>query len=196
MLACFAVSSRAQVNIKVDVAQKGIEISPTLYGIFYEDINFASDGGLYAELIRNRSFEFNAEKPEHWKAERSEISLVSDDLLNEKQGHALLVKSPIPAAGISNEGFWGINVVAGTQYKLSFWIKVLHGKPGSLLARLATKTASSPQPTKAARTAVASIWLRSSRPFILPSCASQAAATWKATLSPRTPTIGREPSAR
>ncbi len=139
MLACFAVSSRAQVNIKVDVAQKGIEISPTLYGIFYEDINFASDGGLYAELIRNRSFEFDAERPVHWKAERSEISLVSDDLLNEKQGHALLVKSPIPAAGISNEGYWGINVVAGTQYKLSFWVKVLHGKPGSLLARLATK---------------------------------------------------------
>ena len=139
LLAFAFVNLQAQVNIKVDVAQKGIEISPTLYGIFYEDINYASDGGLYAELIRNRSFEYDAEKPEHWKAERSEISLVSDDLLNEKQGHALLVKSPIPGAGISNPGYWGINVVTGTQYKLSFWIKVLHGKPGSVLARLATK---------------------------------------------------------
>ena len=140
LLAFAFVNLQAQVNIKVDVAQKGIEISPTLYGIFYEDINYASDGGLYAELIRNRSFEYDAEKPEHWKAERSEISLVSDDLLNEKQGHALLVKSPIPGAGISNPGYWGINVVTGTQYKLSFWIKVLHGKPGSVLARLATKS--------------------------------------------------------
>ena len=58
VLALTSMSMSAQVNIKVDVAQKGIEISPTLYGIFYEDINFASDGGLYAELIRNRSFEY------------------------------------------------------------------------------------------------------------------------------------------
>jgi len=139
VLALTSMSMSAQVNIKVDVAQKGIEISPTLYGIFYEDINFASDGGLYAELIRNRSFEYNDSKPEHWKAERSEISLVSEDLLNEKQGHALMVKAPIPGAGVSNPGYWGINAVAGTQYKLTFWIKVLHGKPGTMLARLATK---------------------------------------------------------
>ena len=65
LLAFAFVNLQAQVNIKVDVAQKGIEISPTLYGIFYEDINYASDGGLYAELIRNRSFEYDAEKPEH-----------------------------------------------------------------------------------------------------------------------------------
>ncbi len=131
--------ANAQVNIQVDVAQKGIEISPTLYGIFYEDINFASDGGLYAELIRNRSLEYNDSEPEHWKAERSEISLVSEDLLNEKQGHALMVKASIPGAGVSNPGYWGINTVAGTQYRLSFWIKVLHGKPGTILARLATQ---------------------------------------------------------
>ena len=60
LLAFAAMSVKAQVNIKVDVAQRGIEISPTLYGIFYEDINYASDGGLYAELIRNRSFEYDA----------------------------------------------------------------------------------------------------------------------------------------
>lgn len=140
VLALTSMSMSAQVNIKVDVAQKGIEISPTLYGIFYEDINFASDGGLYAELIRNRSFEYNDSKPEHWNAERSEISLVSEDLLNEKQGHALMVKASIPGAGVSNPGYWGINAVAGTQYKLTFWIKALHGKPGTMLARLANKS--------------------------------------------------------
>ncbi len=132
--------ANAQVNIQVDVAQKGIEISPTLYGIFYEDINFASDGGLYAELIRNRSLEYNDSNPEHWKAERSEISLVSEDLLNDRQGHALMVKASIPGAGVSNPGYWGINTVTGTQYRLTFWIKVLHGKPGTILARLATKS--------------------------------------------------------
>ena len=52
-----ACSMNAQVVINVDATQKGPKISPTHYGIFYEDINHAADGGLYAELIRNRSFE-------------------------------------------------------------------------------------------------------------------------------------------
>lgn len=49
--------AQAQVNINVRNAEKSTEVSPMLYGIFYEDINHAADGGLYAELIRNRSFE-------------------------------------------------------------------------------------------------------------------------------------------
>ena len=136
---CFCMGLHAQVNIAVDVAQRGIEISPTLYGIFYEDINFASDGGLYAELIRNRSFEYNAEKPEHWQARGSNISLVTEGLLNEKQGHALRVETTEPFGGISNQGYWGINAVQGTQYRLSFWIKPLQGKPGSIRAALTGK---------------------------------------------------------
>ncbi|MBO7120014.1 MAG: hypothetical protein J6W03_06820, partial [Bacteroidaceae bacterium] len=112
LLAFAAISIKAQVNIKVDVAQPGIEISPTLYGIFYEDINFASDGGLYAELIRNRSFEYDAivrdsrnrpsdasskldgaNVPAYWRADGAKLSLVQDGLLNEKQGHALKVET-------------------------------------------------------------------------------------------------------
>ena len=139
LAACFCMGLHAQVNIAVDVAQRGIEISPTLYGIFYEDINFASDGGLYAELIRNRSFEYDAEKPEHWQAQGSNISLTTEDLLNEKQGHALKVETTKPFGGISNPGYWGINAVAGTQYRLSFWIKPLQGKPGIIKAALTDK---------------------------------------------------------
>ena len=128
-----SIGTQAQVNVKVDVAQKGIEISPTLYGIFYEDINFASDGGLYAELIRNRSFEYDAlfldsrtrpeasnldgeHVPAYWRAEGSTISLVTEGLLNDKQSHALKVETTAPNCGISYEGYWGINAVAGTQY--------------------------------------------------------------------------------
>ena len=51
-----ASMAQAQVNINIDAQQRGPEISPTHYGIFYEDINHAADGGIYAELIRNRSF--------------------------------------------------------------------------------------------------------------------------------------------
>ncbi|MBR1498303.1 MAG: arabinosidase [Bacteroidaceae bacterium] len=136
---CFCMGLHAQVNIAVDVAQRGIEISPTLYGIFYEDINFASDGGLYAELIRNRSFEYNAEKPEHWQAEGSNISLVTEGLLNEKQGHALKVEVTKPNGGISNPGYWGINAVQGTLYRLSFWIDPPTPFRGSICASLKSK---------------------------------------------------------
>ena len=138
VLAGCALNTSGQVNVKVDVAQKGIEISPTLYGIFYEDINFASDGGLYAELIRNRSFEYDATKPAHWKAEGSFISLVTEGLLNEKQEHALRVEVTTYGGGISNEGYWGINAVAGTRYKLSFWVKPLSGA-GTFTASLKSK---------------------------------------------------------
>ena len=137
--AFLCMSAWAQVNISVDVAQKGIEISPTLYGIFYEDINFASDGGLYAELIRNRSFEYNQEKPEHWMAVGSKISLVTEGLLNEKQGHALKVETnATTGGGIGNPGYWGINAVAGTQYKLSFWVAPVQLPKGGELSMRAS----------------------------------------------------------
>jgi len=150
LLSCLCMSSWAQVNINVDVAQKGIEISPTLYGIFYEDINFASDGGLYAELIRNRSFEYNAGQPEFWKAEGAEICLVEDNSKFEGQesatpwaekwtDHALKVETAALGGKIINEGYWGINAVAGTQYKLSFWIKPEKGNPGKMKASLADR---------------------------------------------------------
>ncbi len=139
MLVLAFASMKAQVNVKVDVASRGIEISPTLYGIFYEDINYASDGGLYAELIRNRSFEFDADRPVHWKAEGSNINLTTEGLLNEKQGHALRLATTEKGGGVSNEGFWGINAVSGTQYRLSFWIKPLKGSPGAIKASLVGK---------------------------------------------------------
>ena len=60
IMACCAVFSgamQAQVTIDIDTQQRGPKVSSMLYGIFYEDINHAADGGIYAELIRNRSFE-------------------------------------------------------------------------------------------------------------------------------------------
>ena len=55
-------SAFAQTPIDIDASESIAEIQPTMYGIFFEDINFAADGGLYAELIKNRSFEFDSPK--------------------------------------------------------------------------------------------------------------------------------------
>ena len=58
-------AAETKAAIKVQVDRPGIKVSPTLWGIFYEEINCSGDGGLYAELVRNRSFE-DADRPEGW----------------------------------------------------------------------------------------------------------------------------------
>ncbi|HEY0610164.1 MAG TPA: alpha-L-arabinofuranosidase, partial [Chitinophaga sp.] len=52
-------SAQAPQRLSVQVNKPGAQVSPAMWGVFFEDINFAADGGLYAELVKNRSFEFN-----------------------------------------------------------------------------------------------------------------------------------------
>lgn len=134
-----AFGAKAQVDIDVNLGDRGIEISPTLYGIFFEDINFASDGGVYAELIRNRSMEYDSGAPVHWDAVGSDIALTTEGMLNEVQGHALRVEVTEPWGGVANKGYWGINAVQGTEYRLSFWIRTEEGNPGALRATLQSR---------------------------------------------------------
>ena len=65
-LALLTVSSVGAATISVQADKPGHKIAPTLWGIFFEDINLSADGGIYPELVRNRSFE-DGDKPEHWK---------------------------------------------------------------------------------------------------------------------------------
>lgn len=140
-----AMVANAQVVINVDAANPGVKVSPNLYGIFFEDINHAADGGLYAELISNRSFEDNDVNIPTWKTMAEDgasvkAQLVSSGLLNKAQGKALqLTVSAKPGATVSliNEGYWGINAVQGRGYKLSFWAKGSY--KGSLKACLVSE---------------------------------------------------------
>ena len=135
-----ALLAEAQVNINIDALQRGPEISPTHYGIFYEDINHAADGGIYAELIRNRSFEdgprFGAPADmQAWSmyaAAPSQLTATliqpskNVKLLNDAQHNALELNVNASAASpvcLINVGFWGINAVQGRQYRMSFWAK-------------------------------------------------------------------------
>ncbi len=135
VFACLCLAAGAQVNITVDTAPTGVDISPMLYGIFYEDINHAADGGIYAELIRNRSFEDDAEKPVFWEpytSVRGEVSMTieTQNLLNGVQKQCLHVVTTGIAdtdAGVLNNGYWGINAVKGREYQLSLWLKVNKG---------------------------------------------------------------------
>ncbi len=134
-----ALCAQSQVTIHVDLAKPGHVVSPTLYGIFFEDINHAADGGLYAELIRNRSFEevrgFENETAVAWSPmQGASISLTTDNLLNEAQQHALLLDVKQAGSGVENTGFWGIHAQNGHQYTLSFWVRAQQGNPGLLTA--------------------------------------------------------------
>lgn len=142
LLASSMTAANAQVTINVDAGNPGIKVSPNLYGIFFEDINHAADGGLYAELISNRSFEDDDKETPTWNttvAPGAKLStqLVSKGLLNTAQGKALqltIAATPTATVSLNNEGFWGINAVQGRTYRLSFFAK---GKyKGTLKARL------------------------------------------------------------
>ncbi|MCD8312598.1 MAG: carbohydrate binding domain-containing protein [Bacteroidales bacterium] len=129
-LLCLPIMAGAQVKITIDPTPNGVNISPMLYGIFYEDINHAADGGIYAELIRNRSFEDNfrhpADRPDAWyPVGETSLELETEGLLNDAQKYCLHVTSDGEGeAGVCNDGFWGVNAVKGREYRLSLWIKV------------------------------------------------------------------------
>lgn len=98
-------------------------IQPTMYGHFFEDINFGADGGLYAELIKNRSFEF----PQHLMGWRTfgNVTLREDGPF-ERNPHYVRLSSPNHSqkhTGIENEGFFGIGLKADAAYRFSVWAR-------------------------------------------------------------------------
>ena len=156
--ALFSATAKAQVTIDIDAQQRGPKVSPMLYGIFYEDINHAADGGIYAELIRNRSFEdgprYSAPADmQGWTTYAAAPSQLTarliqptkkTPLLNSVQHNALALDIKASAAlpvCLVNEGYWGINAVQGRSYRLSFWAKTLKYQ-GTVKATLCSKDGS------------------------------------------------------
>ncbi len=124
MLALCIAQVQAQLTLDISPKERGSAINPLHYGIFFEEINHAGDGGLYAELIRNRSFEDNA-STEYWTAKGTATISRSTKapLLNDAQGGYAAVTLAAKGDAIQNSGFWGMNIVQGESYKLSFFIK-------------------------------------------------------------------------
>lgn len=122
-------TSNEIVNLVLDLKDTGVKIQPTMYGVFFEDINFSADGGLYAELIKNRSFEFPDAKM-GWKQPNS-----ARPSLNGNSGFAKITNYVSPNGGnkkyshtvvhndknyvLINEGFRGIGLHGGKKYDLS-----------------------------------------------------------------------------
>jgi alpha-N-arabinofuranosidase len=132
-LPILTAQAQAPAIISVDAAHPGAPIASTMFGIFFEDINFGADGGLYPELIKNRSFEFS-EPLTGWKvtynivhmglgAPKGEIAVHSEAPLNPSNPHYLRVRAYQPGYGITNSGFRGIGVEQGKDYRFSAWVR-------------------------------------------------------------------------
>jgi alpha-L-arabinofuranosidase len=124
---------RSTAVISVDGAHAGAEISPSMFGIFFEDINFGADGGLYPELVKNRSFEFQ-EPLTGWheimnfsgkglERPKGELLIREEAPLNQSNPHYMKVRVYEPGYGFYNTGFRGIGIENGAEYRFSAYAR-------------------------------------------------------------------------
>lgn len=120
-----------QESITIQIDRPGAAIPATLFGVFFEDINFAADGGIYPERIKNRSFEFS-EPLMGWKkveanGARGSLEVRAEDPLNANSPHYLRLKAETDGFGLSNEGFRGIGLKQGETYTFSAYARSAGG---------------------------------------------------------------------
>ena len=148
ILAATAASGAARQSppgpdtLVVDLGQPGPAISPHMFGLFFEDINFAADGGLYPERVKNRSFEFD-EPLDGWRKPfrqdvDGELIVLDKGGLSESNPHYLRLRLLTRGTEltVANPGFRGIGVEAGAEYVFSAYVRAHAGGPRSVTARL------------------------------------------------------------
>jgi alpha-L-arabinofuranosidase len=118
--------------LEVKTTKTGAPVQSTMYGIFFEDINYAADGGLYAELVKNRSFEF----PQHlmgWRA-FGKFEVKADGPFERNPHYVRLSYSGHrdKTTGLENEGFFGIATKKGATYRFSVWARCPEGGSSTL----------------------------------------------------------------
>lgn len=143
---------QAKTTITIDANKPGHAISPTLFGIFFEDINLSADGGLYPELVRNRSFE-DADTLQYWKF--TNINGNSNASVNIANVQARTPTPPlnafnrraalIEACGsfkLENHGYFGMNIVQGESYSFKMAVRATDNFQSSLKVKLLSSNGS------------------------------------------------------
>ncbi|HEX9046246.1 MAG TPA: carbohydrate binding domain-containing protein, partial [Verrucomicrobiae bacterium] len=139
--------SGATMNIQVN--QPGAMVSSNLFGIFFEEINSAGDGGLYGELVRNRSFEDGTNSPVFWSlvlngTATGQMALDTSSPMSALNPHSLALSKTggTGSVGAANNGYWGIPVTAGATYNLEFYARAGAGFSGSIAVSLESTSGS------------------------------------------------------
>ncbi len=115
-------------TITINTSKKGAEISPTMYGLFFEDINYGADGGLYAEKIKNRSFEFPDPLMGWSTTGKVEVKTGGPFPRNPKYVELQPSGHGHKHTSLTNEGFFGVSVEKDSLYKFSMYARVPDGK--------------------------------------------------------------------
>ena len=139
LLLCSALAVSAEVKekiITVNTRRVGAPIQPTMWGLFFEDINHGADGGLYAELVKNRSFEFRPNHYTGWDV-FGNVELLSDGPF-ERNPHYVRLRGRGHSekwTGLQNEGFFGIGLHENAEYRFSVWARVAEGDTATLIVQ-------------------------------------------------------------
>ncbi len=135
LLSC-ALGAQAQHVMTVDVSRPTAKIQPTMYGIFFEDINFGADGGLYAELVKNRSFEFP--QPFVGWVPFGNVTVQDAEPCFDRNPHYVRIVNDGRRlrAGLDNEGFRGIGLKQGEEYRFTAYARTPDARPMKLSVRI------------------------------------------------------------
>lgn len=142
LVAASPVSAQTTATLTIQANQPGAPISSNLFGIFFEEINSAGDGGIYAEMVRNRSFE-EPGNTNYWQritagggigtiSPDSSVPLSASNLFSLKLNQS----SASGSVGVANGGYWGMNFQAGQTYNLGLYARCSGGFTGALTASL------------------------------------------------------------
>jgi alpha-N-arabinofuranosidase len=126
--AAAATGPAATPVLQIDVGKVTGTVSPMLYGLMTEEINFSYEGGIYGELIRNRTFKANAQNPLFWNAVGDATMTIDanqplNTALNVSLKLDLSKASAASPGGIANGGYWGIPVRPRATYRASFYAR-------------------------------------------------------------------------
>lgn len=136
---------RQTPTMTIDAAQPAGKVSPLHYGLMTEEINFSYDGGLYAELIRNRAFLDSEKEATHWSlalgsGAAAKMALDESNPINAALTRCLRLEittaSRTAPAGVANTGYWGIPINPNTRYKATFFAKATNGLTGPIFLLL------------------------------------------------------------
>lgn len=142
----FANLKPVTASVKVET-DKRKAISDHLLGIFFEDISSAADGGLYAELVQNRDFEYNEKDRKGWNATTAwklsgngaAMNVETENPIHKNNPHYAVLDVSQPGASLINEGFEGIALKKGDKYDFSVFAKALNGNGGKVKISLHAK---------------------------------------------------------
>jgi alpha-N-arabinofuranosidase len=161
-LGCDAASQTNSKAIEVKIEGRGKPISPDLFSIFFEDLSYAADGGLYAEQVQNRSFEYSSEDSKMWdppadykawngltgweliapKDAQATVTVESSEPLNNNNPHYAVLKIAKGGSRLAlrNDGFDGVVIQQGKRYEFSLFARQLSGPATSMAIRLESQS--------------------------------------------------------